>query len=135
MSAHKGWHDRGYLPHLDAEGVAQHVVFRLHGSLSASRLESLKAETDGGDEHRLAIDHELDRGRGPVWLSDPGCADIVADVQATGRDARHIPARDDAAAALIAMARPGDRIVLMGARDDTLSLLAQDMVERLGQIT
>ena len=61
-------------------------------------------------------------------------ADIVADVQAQGRDARHIPNRDDAAAALVATARPGDRIVLMGARDDTLSLLAQDMVERLGPI-
>lgn len=59
-------------------------------------------------------------------------ADIVADVQASGRDARHIPARDHAAAALVAMARPGDRIVLMGARDDTLSLLAQDMVSKLG---
>ncbi len=58
-------------------------------------------------------------------------ADIVADVQAAGRDARHVPARDDAAAALVAMARPGDRIVLMGARDDTLSLLAQDMVDDL----
>lgn len=58
-------------------------------------------------------------------------ANIVADVQAAGRDARHIPARDDAAAALVAAARPGDRIVLMGARDDTLSLLAQEMVEAL----
>jgi UDP-N-acetylmuramate--alanine ligase len=58
-------------------------------------------------------------------------ADIVADVQASGRDARHVPARDDAAATLIAMARPGDRIVLMGARDDTLSLLAQRMLDEL----
>lgn len=56
-------------------------------------------------------------------------ADIIADI---GGRARHIPVRDDAAAALIAEARPGDRIVLMGARDDTLSLLAADMVSRLG---
>ncbi|PXA98511.1 UDP-N-acetylmuramate--alanine ligase [Nostoc sp. 3335mG] len=56
-------------------------------------------------------------------------ADIVADV---GGRARHIPARDEAAALLIAEARPGDRIVLMGARDDTLSLLAADMVAQLG---
>jgi len=59
-------------------------------------------------------------------------ADIVADVAATGRTALHIPDRAAAAAHLVAMARPGDRIVVMGARDDTLSLLAQDMVERLG---
>ncbi|MFL9840793.1 Mur ligase family protein [Sphingomonas sp. ST-64] len=58
-------------------------------------------------------------------------ADIAADVAATGRDARHIPDRAAAAAHLAAIARPGDRIVIMGARDDTLSLLAKEMVERL----
>ncbi|KAI1692344.1 mur ligase family, glutamate ligase domain-containing protein [Ditylenchus destructor] len=48
-------------------------------------------------------------------------ADIVADIAASGRDARHIPDRAAAAAHLVAEARPGDRIVIMGARDDTLS--------------
>jgi len=56
-------------------------------------------------------------------------ADIVADVAATGRHALHIPARDAAAAHLAAEARPGDRIVVMGARDDTLSQLAADMLD------
>lgn len=60
-------------------------------------------------------------------------ADIVADVAATGAQALHIPDRDAAAAHLVAQARPGDRIVVMGARDDTLSLLAQGMLEGLGQ--
>lgn len=58
-------------------------------------------------------------------------ADIVADIAASGRDARHIPDRAAAAAHLVATARPGDRIVIMGARDDTLSLLAAQMVEQL----
>ncbi|WP_230482611.1 UDP-N-acetylmuramate--L-alanine ligase [Sphingomonas sp. Leaf21] len=58
-------------------------------------------------------------------------ADIVADLRARGLDARHIADRAEAAAALVAEARSGDRIVVMGARDDTLSLLAQDMVEQL----
>ncbi|MEN3748336.1 Mur ligase family protein [Sphingomonas sp. HF-S3] len=66
---------------------------------------------------------------GGTTSRDVTSADIVADI---GGRARHIPVRDDAAAALIAEARPGDRIVLMGARDDTLSLLAADMVSRLG---
>lgn len=79
MTQHKGWHDRGYLPHLDADGTIQHVVFRLQGSLPASTLDRLKSETDQTDDQRLAIDHELDLGYGPVWLSDPACADIVAD--------------------------------------------------------
>jgi len=58
-------------------------------------------------------------------------ADIVADIAAAGRGARHIPDRAAAAAHLVADARPGDRIVVMGARDDTLSLLAQEMLQRL----
>jgi UDP-N-acetylmuramate--alanine ligase len=57
-------------------------------------------------------------------------ADIVADV---GRNALHISERADAAARLLAEARPGDRIVLMGARDDTLSLLAAEMVAQLSR--
>ncbi len=58
-------------------------------------------------------------------------ADIVADVAATGRNALHIPERAAAAAHLVATARPGDRIVVMGARDDTLSQLAIEMLARL----
>lgn len=58
-------------------------------------------------------------------------ADIVTDVTATGAHALHIPSREAAAAHLVAQARPGDRIVVMGARDDTLSLLAEAMVAQL----
>ncbi len=55
-------------------------------------------------------------------------ADIVADVDG---NARHIADRAEAAAALVAEARPGDRIVVMGARDDTLSQVAAEMVAAL----
>jgi UDP-N-acetylmuramate--alanine ligase len=58
-------------------------------------------------------------------------ADIVADIAATGRGALHVPERAAAAAHLVAEAKPGDRIVVMGARDDTLSLLAQEMLAKL----
>jgi UDP-N-acetylmuramate--alanine ligase len=59
-------------------------------------------------------------------------ADIVADIAAAGVNARHIPDRAAAAAHLVAIARPGDRIVVMGARDDTLSLLAAGVLDELG---
>tara|TARA_R110002051_G_scaffold160835_4_gene232436 strand:- start:131 stop:763 length:633 start_codon:yes stop_codon:yes gene_type:complete len=78
MNEHKGWHRRGYLPHLDAAAVVQHVTFRLHGSLPASVLQRLKADADGAD-YQAAVDEELDRGTGPLWLADPDCAVIVAD--------------------------------------------------------
>ena len=58
-------------------------------------------------------------------------ADIVADIAAAGAQALHIPDREAAAAHLVAAARPGDRIVVMGARDDTLSALAAGMLARL----
>jgi UDP-N-acetylmuramate--alanine ligase len=60
-------------------------------------------------------------------------ADIVRDVVLSGRQALHLPDRATAAAHLVAEAKAGDRIVVMGARDDTLSLLAAEMVEMLGQ--
>lgn len=77
MSEHKGWHQRGYLPHLDAAVVVQHVTFRLHGSLPASVIERLKADASGPD-YPAAVDDELDKGLGPLWLADPDCAAIVA---------------------------------------------------------
>jgi UDP-N-acetylmuramate--alanine ligase len=55
-------------------------------------------------------------------------ADIVAEI---GGRAHHVPNRADAAAWLVAQARPGDRIVVMGARDDTLSALAADMLPQI----
>ncbi len=60
-------------------------------------------------------------------------AHIIADIAATGRQALHIPDRAAAAAHLVANAKPGDRIVLMGARDDTLSLLAAEMAQTLAR--
>jgi UDP-N-acetylmuramate--alanine ligase len=58
-------------------------------------------------------------------------ADIVADLAVAGVDALHIPERAAAAAHLVAQARAGDRIIVMGARDDTLSVLAAEMLETL----
>ena len=48
-----------------------------------------------------------------------------------GGDARYIPLREDCAAHILDIARPGDRIVVMGARDDTLTLFARDLLARL----
>ena len=70
---------------------------------------------------------------GGTTSREVGSAEIVAGVRAAGRSAEHIPLRDDCAGRLLALARPGDRIVVMGARDDSLSLFAQDLVARLGR--
>jgi UDP-N-acetylmuramate--alanine ligase len=48
-----------------------------------------------------------------------------------GPDAEYIAARDDCASRIVAIARPGDRVVIMGARDDTLTVFAKDLLARL----
>jgi UDP-N-acetylmuramate--alanine ligase len=60
-----------------------------------------------------------------------GSGDIIDQVRAAGRIAEHIPARVEAGRRLAAGARPGDRIVVMGARDDTLSDFARDILAQL----
>jgi UDP-N-acetylmuramate--alanine ligase len=57
--------------------------------------------------------------------------DIVAGVRAAGREAHAFADRTDCAEKLLALARPGDRVVIMGARDDTLSQFASELLARL----
>lgn len=58
-------------------------------------------------------------------------ADIVADVTEAGRTAEHVAERPDVARRLAELARRGDRILVMGARDDSLSQFASDLLESL----
>jgi UDP-N-acetylmuramate--alanine ligase len=58
--------------------------------------------------------------------------DVARDIAARGRDAFAFEDRAACAEKLLALARPGDRIVVMGARDDTLSEFAAELVRRLG---
>jgi len=49
-----------------------------------------------------------------------------------GGNARHISSREGCSDHIVDIARPGDRIVVMGARDDTLTEFAERVFERLG---
>ncbi|MEO5493778.1 MAG: Mur ligase family protein [Sphingomonas sp.] len=60
-------------------------------------------------------------------------ADIVADLVAKGCDARHIADRAEAAAAIASLAESGDRAIVMGARDDTLSQVAGDILAAIAE--
>ena len=60
-----------------------------------------------------------------------GSERIVRLIEAAGGRAEYAPTRDDCAERMIELARPGDRIAIMGARDDTLSLFAKDLLGRL----
>ena len=57
--------------------------------------------------------------------------DITSAVAARGRDAAALPDRPACGRRLLALAGPGDRIVVMGARDDSLSVFAAELLARL----
>jgi UDP-N-acetylmuramate--alanine ligase len=60
-----------------------------------------------------------------------GSKDIVHQIQERGRKAVAFPDRPACGDELVRLARPGDRIVIMGARDDSLSQFARDLLPRL----
>ena len=108
------------------------LFFQPHGfgPLKAMRQELIDCFADNLGEEDVLI------------LSDPAyfggtveravtSADIVEGVRAGGRHAEHIADRSACGDRLVALAFAGDRIVVMGARDDTLSLFAQDLLARL----
>ncbi|WP_379921154.1 glutamate ligase domain-containing protein [Erythrobacter sp. R86502] len=60
-----------------------------------------------------------------------GSERIVALIEQAGGHAEHIADRAECGDRIVALARPGDRIVVMGARDDTLTEFAQSILTRL----
>ena len=57
--------------------------------------------------------------------------DIAAGVRAGGGQAECFETRDQCGARLLELAAPGDRLIIMGARDDTLSVFAADLLALL----
>ena len=66
----------------------------------------------------------VDKVRGSDWLAEQ--------IRGLGKQAEHIAERPRIGDALTEEAREGDRILIMGARDDTLIEFARELVERLG---
>ncbi len=66
----------------------------------------------------------VDRSRGSDWLASA--------VQQAGGSAEHLPERPAIAERLLAEARSGDTIAVLGARDDTLAEFAGELVRNLG---
>ena len=108
------------------------VMFQPHGY---GPLKVMKDALIAGFARDLAVDDLLIMPD-PAYFGgsvsrEVGSADIVAGVSAAGRHAVHIPDRAACGDRLVELAQPGDRIVVMGARDDTLSEFAAALVERL----
>src|SRR5258707_541015 len=72
---HAGWRSRGYLPHLDAPNLVQHVVFRLADSLPVHIRE--KIDKIPRVERAQTVDAALDQGFGRQDLALPAIASLV----------------------------------------------------------
>jgi len=108
------------------------IMFQPHGYGPLTKMGEELAESFGSGmapDDRLYLPDPVyqggtvDRARGSDWLADQ--------VNSRDRHAEHIPERASIGDALVAEAQPGDRILIMGARDDTLIDFAQSLVERL----
>jgi UDP-N-acetylmuramate--alanine ligase len=60
-----------------------------------------------------------------------GSRELAGEIARTGRKASAYPDRRACGDVLVRLARPGDRILVMGARDDSLSQFARELLERL----
>ncbi len=63
-------------------------------------------------------------------VRDISSAGLAQAIRERGRDARFVANRDDLPAAVAAEARPGDLVVVMGARDPSLTALGQQILRR-----
>ena len=110
------------------------VLFQPHGygplKVMRSELVAMFAEKLSADDQLILPDPVY---QGGTVTREVTSADIVADVQAAGRNARHIADRAEAAEMIAGLAQPGDRVVVMGARDDTLSVLAGDILAKIAR--
>jgi UDP-N-acetylmuramate--alanine ligase len=110
------------------------VMFQPHGYGPLAKMgEELAATFARGlrPDDRLILSDPVyqggtvDRTRGSDWLVDA--------VRAQGGRAEHLPERPAIAARLAELARPSDTIAILGARDDTLSEFAAELVGNLKQ--
>lgn len=98
------------------------VMFQPHGfgPMKMMRKELVAAFANGLRGGDVLVMPEIYFAGGTV-NRDISSRDLIGDIAAAGRDARFCEDRFAAGVAILSEARMGDRVVVMGARDDTLS--------------
>ncbi len=86
-------HTRGYLPHVDAEGSAQFITFRLADSMPQNLLNQWRTELASGEitdaDLRKRIEYFLDSGYGSCSLRDRRIANEVRETLLKWNDKRY----------------------------------------------
>ena len=112
------------------------AFFQPHGygpiRVMGTELAAVFADMLGSDDHLILCD--------PVYFGGTvdksiGSQSITDAVIAAGRNAEYIPTREACGNRIVELAQPGDRIVIMGARDDTLSGFAADVLARVASLS
>lgn len=106
-----------------------HIIFQMHGygplKLMWRELAEVFTQYLGPDDRVYMCD--------PLYLG--GTADKTIGtqqvVEAIGLGAEYHPTREACAEAMLKTVKPGDRIVVMGARDDTLSQFAEEILQTI----
>ena len=110
------------------------VMFQPHGfsPLKKMRAEFIATFADhlGPDDILLMPEPAYFGGTTDRSVSS---GDIAAGVNAAGGNAEACATREDCGRRLLDLARPGDRIIVMGARDDTPTVFADALVAALRQ--
>jgi UDP-N-acetylmuramate--alanine ligase len=108
------------------------AFFQPHGygpiRVMGAELAGVFADNLGADDHLILCDPVYFGGTVDKSIGSQSITDAVA---AAGGNAEYIPSREDCGNRMVELARPGDRIVIMGARDDTLSAFAAGILQRL----
>jgi len=108
------------------------AFFQPHGygpiRVMGAELAYVFADMLGEDDHLILCD--------PVYFGGTvdksiGSQSITDAVTAADRNAEYMPSREECGNRIVELGRPGDRIVIMGARDDTLSGFAVNILQRL----
>lgn len=108
------------------------AFFQPHGygpiRVMGSELATVFARHLNRDDHLILCDPVYFGGTVDKSLGSQSITDAVV---AAGKQAEYIPSREECGRRIVELAQPGDRIVIMGARDDTLSGFAADLLARL----
>lgn len=110
------------------------VIFQPHGFAPTKLMKDgyIKTFLTKTDMDDIIIMPEIFYAGGTT-IKDVSSADIIKELVKAGKKAHFIPEREKIAKLVLSLAKAGDRVVVMGARDDTLTDFAYGILKELGE--
>lgn len=108
------------------------VVYQPHG-FAPTRLcrdGLIEAFAEGLDANDILIMPEIYYAGGTA-AKDISSKELIEEIGSRNINSHYIPGRDHIADFIFGECKQGDRVIVMGARDDTLSVFAQSILDRI----